>query len=306
MVNGAGVDEEHADGEGSPSGEQRRRQNNTRPRRRMRDRRRTSERQNSEGEAPHERDELEQDGGEVRRRRPRRPRRPRNEQVSGDDGEMQDGKMSPEVRGDGRRRPRRNRRPRNRSEGDREDGDRGEEGDRTQHDSEHQDRRPPPRRFTNRRRPRNDSRREGGEQSGDSPTRDGAGSPGGYRRLRRMNNLPSVYIGSLPKALRVSDFKRQVRDKDVNPLRVLWRGTNGHVFIMFQTMDETEDALRKLENLSINEKEVKVALANRTERRIKEGTPEGDARDDDIRNNYSTGSGDNRMDSVPHDSLVTS
>jgi len=256
MVNGGHVDGgEHADGEESPSGEFKRRPQGDR-RRRIRNRHRTSEQQNSEGEAP-----LSGEEGERRRRPPRRPRRPRNNSRNEPGSGAEEGEH---IDGEQRRRPRRFRRPRNKSEGDREGEDEGQQG------AEEQRR---PRRFSNRRRPRNNSRQEG-DSYRESPGYEGEESDGRLRRERprRMNNLPSVYIGSLPKALRVSDFKRQVRDKDVNPLRVLWRGTNGHVFIMFQTMDETEDALRKLENLSINDKEVKVALANRTERRLR--TPE--------------------------------
>lgn len=282
MMNGDGMDgDEHADGEGSPPGDSRKRQNSYR-RRKLRNRRRRSERQSSDGERSsplHDEDEAEVEGDERRRRRPGRFRRQRDssktETASGEDNDQQDGKMSPYGGTDGQRKPYRNRRPRRRSEG-------SKDYDSGQHDSDQQDRRAP-RRFA--RRPRYNNRRDG-EGSGDSPGQNKGGSPGGYRYLvgrrpRKRNYLPSVYVGSLPKTLRVSDFKKQIRDKDVRPLRVLWRGTNGHVFLIFQTMDETEDTLRKLENLSINDKEVKVALANHTERKRKTATPDGSGQDDE-------------------------
>ena len=306
LVNGDGMDgDEHADGEGSPPGDQRKRQNSDR-RRRMRNRRRRSERQSSERERSspqHDEDDAEYVGDERRRRRPMRFRRQRDssktETASGEDNEQQDDKTSPYSGGEGQRRPFRNRRPQRRSEGSKD------------YDSDQQDRRQP-RRFT--RRPRY-SNRQDGEGSGDSPGQNKSGSPGGYRYLvgrrpRRRNYLPSVYVGSLPKTLRVSDFKKQIRDKDVRPLRVLWRGTNGHVFLIFQTMDETEDTLRKLENLSINDKEVKVALANRTERRRKTATPDGSGQDDELKYNDQSAlrseSSDNRVENFRQDSELIS
>jgi len=41
----------------------------------------------------------------------------------------------------------------------------------------------------------------------------------------------SVYVGSLPRTLRVSEFKAEVRDRNVQPLRVIWRGSSGYYVI---------------------------------------------------------------------------
>lgn len=39
----------------------------------------------------------------------------------------------------------------------------------------------------------------------------------------------------------------QVRENDVNPMRVIWRGNNGHAFLHFETDDSAHEAAKLLE-----------------------------------------------------------
>jgi len=68
-----------------------------------------------------------------------------------------------------------------------------------------------------------------------------------------------VYVGSLPHHTRVSEFKAEVRDRNVNPLRVLWRGNNGFAFLNFRTLEDAELALEALHGLQVS---VRVKVKN--------------------------------------------
>ncbi|KAK6168108.1 hypothetical protein SNE40_022001 [Patella caerulea] len=80
------------------------------------------------------------------------------------------------------------------------------------------------------------------------------------RRRQNQSNM-SVYVGGLPRSLRVSEFKKDIHDRDVQPLRVVWHGSNGHAFLQFQKQDEAESALEALQNLSIKGRDLKVEKA---------------------------------------------
>lgn len=81
----------------------------------------------------------------------------------------------------------------------------------------------------------------------------------------------SVYIGGIPKTLRVSELKQQVKDKDVKPLQVIWHGRNGHAFLVFPKEKEADEALSCLGDLCINDKKLTVQLSKRTQNRRKDG-----------------------------------
>lgn len=70
-----------------------------------------------------------------------------------------------------------------------------------------------------------------------------------------------VYVGSLPRGLRVSEFKTEVRGRKVNPVKVLWRGQMGFAFLNFRTHVEAEQALAALEGLSISDHALKLEMA---------------------------------------------
>ena len=81
-----------------------------------------------------------------------------------------------------------------------------------------------------------------------------AGRPGrrGDRRRPVLEFAGSVYVGALPRRTRVSKFKAQVRQRNVNPVRVLWRGRVGFAFLNFHTLEEAEIALEALKGLQVS------------------------------------------------------
>ena len=77
----------------------------------------------------------------------------------------------------------------------------------------------------------------------------GRGRRGGRRNTEYGG---CVYVGSLPHHTRVSEFKAEVRYRNVNPLRVLWRGNNGFAFLNFRTLEDAELALEALHGLQVS------------------------------------------------------
>lgn len=77
----------------------------------------------------------------------------------------------------------------------------------------------------------------------------------------RRGRQPALFVGGLPRSLRVSTFKSEVRGRDVDPLRVIWHGGNGHAFLQFENSDLMESALQALEDLNINGKKLRVEEA---------------------------------------------
>jgi 5-formyltetrahydrofolate cyclo-ligase len=228
----------------------------------------------------------------LRNRQRRRPRSVENgDQLDGEDGEG----GSPDNRKPTRR-PRNNRRrgPPRRSEGDTEGGEEGEDAEKQrrpprrrnqrrrrsqgsesrgededgENDKENKNR--PPRRRNYRRGPRKNTGDRSGEEgaAGDSESGEGR-KRGPPRRRNRTGNgpLPAVYVGNLPRGLRVSEFKLKFREQNVNPLRVTWRGQLGYSYLVFESMDEVDNAMKILSGMSINDREMRVELANRTQQR---------------------------------------
>lgn len=126
---------------------------------------------------------------------------------------------------------------------------------------------------------RGGGRFRGRDSEGDYDEREGGDREerrGGYRRgrggygrgygRRSFNDFEgSVYVGSLPRSLRVSDFKGEVRDRKVNPLRVMWRGSSGFAFLNFKTKNEAEEALIALEGLHFDNKDIRLEMAKERE-----------------------------------------
>ena len=83
----------------------------------------------------------------------------------------------------------------------------------------------------------------------------------GYRRRFFDDCEGSVYVGSLPRSVRVSEFKAEVRDRDVQPLRVVWRGQSGFAFLNFRTVEDAEHALSALEGLHISDRSLRLEMA---------------------------------------------
>lgn len=243
------------------------------------DRRRNRRRYNRPRRPRQPQVENGEDGGESpqRPRRQRRPRqnrrRPRSENENVDleeGGEEQQGGGGRRGGGQGGKPPRRRNPPRRRrrSQGSESRGE-DEDGDK-ENSQPPQRRRNQPRRRSNRQRSVSD--REDGGAGDDAPPRRQ------QQRRRKTGNgpLPAVYVGNLPRGLRVSEFKHKFREQNVNPLRVTWRGQVGYSYLVFESMEQVDDAMKVLSGMSINERELRVELANRTQQR-QSGGPEGDA-----------------------------
>lgn len=93
-----------------------------------------------------------------------------------------------------------------------------------------------------------------------------------YCRFRpRRGRQPALFVGGLPRSLRVSTFKTEVRGKDVDPLRVIWHGGNGHAFLQFENSELMENALTALADLNINGKKLRVEEAKGRNSRERDG-----------------------------------
>lgn len=220
-----------------------------------------------------------------------REREERRAQEEGEEGE-----------GDGRRRRfnryRRGRFGRGRGRGGR-GGRGGSRGERTESEGpegeerEHREHREPrergeqgegegegkPRRRNRRmRRPPGGKRRgkdSEGEGHGDGYDKEGETSEGEGKENRRRpqkrfrprrGRQPALFVGGLPRSLRVSTFKSEVRGREVDPLRVIWHGGNGHAFLQFENQDLMENALKALAELDINGKKLRVEEAHQGRR----------------------------------------
>lgn len=251
--------------------------------RRMNNRRRPRKTRLTDGEGNIEADDERKDGvsrpvrrgrggfrGRGRRRPPPRRdddnrRTSENERDGESERDEDQGRddRQPMRRGTGRRfvvRRRRFRRSENggdhREGGGRSEEDEGRESDR--HDEEHIAQ------GSQRRRGRRSDSDGGAPVEGDGRR----GGSGGRRFYRPMGRRPyygdcegSVYVGALPRSLRVSEFKAEVRDRNVQPLRVIWRGSSGYAFLGFRTMDEAESALEALDGLHISEQNLRLEMA---------------------------------------------
>lgn len=225
-------------------------------------------------------------GGGYRRFR-RRPGGPRRDTENGG------GENGPESEGEGAggNSQQRRRRPRYSKGGETDDGgaESGKEGSR------------PPRRPRRRSR-RSESETAGGgggaTSDGDQAPRRGGGGGGQRRRFYRGGGRPfysdcegSVYVGALPRFLRVSDFKAEVRDRNVQPLRVVWRGSSGYAFLGFKTTTDAEQALTALEGLHIDDHNLRLEMAKSSGRRRGGGEGRQTARSGD------SGGGDDHVTS---------
>ena len=61
----------------------------------------------------------------------------------------------------------------------------------------------------------------------------------------------------------MSEFKTKVRDRGVQPLRVVWRGGNGHAFLVIENKEDVNGVVKALQGLSINDKDLRIELSNR-------------------------------------------
>lgn len=218
-----------------------------------------------------EQPQQQQDGESPRRGPPRQRRRrgpPRKSEGEQDEGEEggEGGREGGQAPRGGQRRPRKRNPRRRRSQGSES---RGEDVEEESGDVDKENRPSPQRR-------RNNFRRRSGPRRSTSDREDAPGAAGDEgadrppRRPRRRSTngpLPAVYVGNLPRGLRVSEFKQKFREQNVNPLRVTWRGQVGYSYLVFESMEQVDEAMKVLSGMSINDRELRVELANRTQQR---------------------------------------
>ncbi|CAH1262729.1 MTHFSD [Branchiostoma lanceolatum] len=95
------------------------------------------------------------------------------------------------------------------------------------------------------------------------PNNQGKQSGGEARRKPPRETDPSLtlWVGKLPGSLRVSSFKDHLRESDVNPHHVIWKGNRGFAFLQFKEADAVDEAVKKLQDLEIMGKKVTVERA---------------------------------------------
>ncbi|KAG9342024.1 hypothetical protein JZ751_018342, partial [Albula glossodonta] len=100
----------------------------------------------------------------------------------------------------------------------------------------------------------------GGETEGkQDPARDEVGAP--EQSPHQQGTVTTVYLGSLPVGLRVSELKNALRERGAVPLRLNWQGAQHRAFLDYSDGQAAEAALLALEGLSINGKSVQAELA---------------------------------------------
>lgn len=149
--------------------------------------------------------------------------------------------------------------------------DEPEEEKRENDENSYRRRGPPRRRYRNNyRRPRrrsNDVRNSESEEQTEEGEGQGQGQGRRPRnsarrgRINRRSHDPSIYVGGLPRSLRVSEFKEKIHDRSVQPLRVVWHGGSGHAFLQFSNIDVAEEAIQALKDLDLGGRQIKVELA---------------------------------------------
>jgi RNA recognition motif-containing protein len=86
------------------------------------------------------------------------------------------------------------------------------------------------------------------------------------RPAQPQERLPALYIGGIPKGTRASEFKALVRAKNLPAFRLIWRLTAGHAYLLFQTEEEVDDAMKKLGEFEVGGKIVRVERSTREEK----------------------------------------
>ena len=80
-----------------------------------------------------------------------------------------------------------------------------------------------------------------------------------------------------------------MRDRNVQPLRVIWRGSSGYAFLGFRTQEDAEQALEALDGLHIDDHDLRLEMAKssggggggRDRRRRRENAPRSSGAGDD-------------------------
>lgn len=104
------------------------------------------------------------------------------------------------------------------------------------------------------------------------PGRDGNDAKGRdrFRKWGRYRLKGKLFVGKIPRFVRVSEFKNEVREAakatEAFLVRVDWFGANGFAFLNYETAKEAEAVLAALEGLTIKDKPIFVEMARERNR----------------------------------------
>ncbi|KAK3570962.1 hypothetical protein QTP86_031236, partial [Hemibagrus guttatus] len=91
-----------------------------------------------------------------------------------------------------------------------------------------------------------DPRQDGGLQL------PGSGEEPDVGRERSQAPVNTLYLGSLPAGLRVSELKGFLRERDAVPVRLTWQGAQRRAFLCYADERASDQALDALKGLSVN------------------------------------------------------
>lgn len=200
------------------------------------------------------------EGGERRRRRQYRNNRYRRSRPRQSESEVSDG-----------------------AGGDHRDNEEGKEGG--------ENRRPQRRRRYRRGMGNRTNNSQDATSDGENRRSDGdEGKPMRPRRPR-IETSPDgiVFVGGISRRLRVSEFKTEMRECDVHPIRLVWRGGRGFAFLHFQSSDNAHSAVKALCGLEIDGRELNVEMARRDNSRPRRSRGPKEALSSESANQESTG-----------------
>ncbi|XP_020375696.2 methenyltetrahydrofolate synthase domain-containing protein isoform X1 [Rhincodon typus] len=81
------------------------------------------------------------------------------------------------------------------------------------------------------------------------------------KQLNAPTRVTAVYMGNLPRSLRVSELKNILREHNAVPLRLSWQGAQHRVFLDYKDEVTAGEAVTSLTGLSISGNIIKVELA---------------------------------------------
>ncbi|XP_062923254.1 methenyltetrahydrofolate synthase domain-containing protein isoform X2 [Mobula hypostoma] len=83
------------------------------------------------------------------------------------------------------------------------------------------------------------------------------------RQFNPPGRVTTVYMGNIPRGMRVSELKNILRDHNAVPLRLNWQGAQHRAFLDYQDEKTAEAVVTSLSGLSLSGSTIRVELANK-------------------------------------------
>lgn len=83
--------------------------------------------------------------------------------------------------------------------------------------------------------------------------------------------VTTLYLGGIPAGLRVSELKTMLRERQAVPLRLTWQGAQHRAFLDYSDPQTAEEALKVLQDLSLNGHNLHAELAKSQRRGRRSG-----------------------------------